>query len=642
MADGQDTLNELNATPVNPVQQIPSAPSTGMLQNPSASDILSTIQAAQNAAPPAGSNIPVVMPSEVPNIPTPTSPDVQEHMSNLRRVLDRVGSILGGDETLHVKKDSDGNVTITKDPSTEGEKWGRIASAALGGMAQGLANSQGPGGTARGAAAGTQYGLNMPQQARQQVQEQATAEQQMQLRNAQKALTQQQIAQNAFRMKEQGIALSEEQSDRANQVESWITGNPGNSKVGDFSNMQDVMDYEKTHGDLLKNHARGMYHTEVLPDGKVRLFTVDQAWLDQKNDKPVTFKRLEAGDSADAPMKLVDYTIPAGAMTNRDIDTAMEAQTQRISKYQLDIAGQEEKATAAKEATAARRDAAADRRLYQQGMLSVAQENAETRRQLATMQGAGMGAGGGAHGDAYLQTIPENMREQVKSIARGDTKMPSGARSGSVQALRNAVFNYDPTYTDARYDTKQNFKKGEDAQNLVQLSTAMEHLERATTNSKAVGTAPLLGYNATAADARYNQDVKFFTQEAGKLVKSGVLPEKEYEDLKRGLDSSRQGIRDASLQEMAKLVGGKVAGIFQKYKAGAGNDIPVEDFFDAPTQTRLRRYGVVGGGADTPGGGATPQTHVFDAAAWKRANPTGDVNQAIAQAKAQNYTVVGQ
>ena len=40
------------------------------------------------------------------------------------------------------------------------------------------------------------------------------------------------------------------------------------------------------------------------------------------------------------------------------------------------------------------------------------------------------------------------------------------------------VFNYDPTYTDARYDTKMNFKTKGDAQNLQSLSTGLEHLER--------------------------------------------------------------------------------------------------------------------------------------------------------------------
>ena len=597
-----------------------------------------TILAGMNP-PPTGPQPMEVTPSgpsqsAVAGVPQPPNPEVEReyHMGWLHSVLDKVGTALGGGETVHVTKDADGNVTMTRDPATTGEKWGRIAQAALSGAGAGFANSTGPNAPAAAAAAGIQAGAQQGQQERQQAQQEATAEQQLQLRNAQKALVQQQVAANAFKMHEQGIALTDAQSDRANQVQGWILSNPSNKKVGDFSSMQDVMDYENTHGGLIQGHTNGSFHTEVMGDGKVRLFTVDQGWLDQKNDKDVTVKRLEPGDTADAPMQLKDYTIPAGTMTNREIAQFQEAQTARISKYQLDISGQEEKATAAKEATAQRAEAARDRAMYQGTMTQIAQENAETRRLMANNAGGAGAPGGALHGDAYLATIPENQRAQVKSIANGDAKMPSGARSGSVQALRNMVFNYDPTYSDARYDTKMNFKTKGDAQNLQSLSTGLEHLERATTNSTALGISPseLTGRNLSGTAAAYNDDIKLFSQEAGKLIKNGVLGEKEYNDLKSSFTSPIPSIRAASLKEMTNLLAGRVAAGFQKYKTGAKQDLPVNEFFDQPTQQRLQRYGMTQ---------QAPDTHTFNAGAWKQAHPNEDVKAAIAQAQQQGYTV---
>lgn len=209
------------------------------------------------------------------------------------------------------------------------------------------------------------------------------------------------------------------------------------------------------------------------------------------------------------------------------------------------------------------------------------------------------GGNGQATGDAYLQTLPAGTQAQVKAMANGDIAIPpAGARNAQAQALRQAVLAYDPTYTDARYKSKQQFKTGPDAQSITQLATAGEHLDNALSNSAKVGYAPvagLTGFALNTPEAKYNQDIKFFAGEAGKLVKSGVVTEGELKDLKDGMNSSRQSIRDAAINETANLVGGKVQGLFQKYKTATGQDLPVSQFFDQPTQQRLQRFGVTGG-----------------------------------------------
>jgi hypothetical protein len=254
--------------------------------------------------------------------------DRQQHMGWIGHVLDRVGGILGGDTTVRVHKDADGNITVAEDPSTRGEKWGRVAAAALGGAAAGLANSTGVNAPARAAAAGFQTGMAQPQQQRQQVEQQATQEQQMQVRNAQKALLQQQIAQNSFNMNAAKVKLSQEEADRFNQNEDYLMSNPNNKVLGTFSNMQDLIDHEG-RGPLLQAHANGSLHVETTPDGKVRAYQIDPAWANQMNDKDIHFKRPDYDDKGN--MSLKDDVIPAGSMRNGQVSAALEGYTKQIT-----------------------------------------------------------------------------------------------------------------------------------------------------------------------------------------------------------------------------------------------------------------------------------------------------------------------
>lgn len=240
------------------------------------------------------------------------------------------------------------------------------------------------------------------------------------------------------------------------------------------------------------------------------------------------------------------------------------------------------------------------------------------RQRLTTDQAYTSTAGAGLSGDDFLKTVKPDLQPQVKAAAAGDIKMPPpGSRSPAAQAMRAAVMQYDPTFTDSRYDTKQNFKTKGDAQNIVQLATVMDHADNALTNSKKVGFAPFLSHNATSADTTYNKDVDYLVGEAGKLIKNGVVTVEEVHTATKGLDSSRESIREAALKETLKLVGGKVGGMFQKYKTGTGQDLPVDKFFDKDTQNRLQRLGVVQSQQGGDAGGTGAATHLFNPATGK-------------------------
>jgi hypothetical protein len=253
------------------------------------------------------------------------------------------------------------------------------------------------------------------------------------------------------------------------------------------------------------------------------------------------------------------------------------------------------------------------------------------------------GSGGNApSGEEYLKTLPANIQNVVRATAAGDIAIPTAsARNPQAQALRQAVMNFDPTFTDSRYKGKQSFKAGNDSQTITQLATATEHLDSLNKNNEALGFAPLIGQSLTQESARYNQDAKLFSQEAGKLIKSGVLTEGEYRDLKDGLMSARQDIRSSSIDELTNLMSGKVSGVFQKYKNATGEDLPVDKFFDLPTQQRLQRFGI-GSAANYRGQASVtpaPTSHVFSLSAWKAANPKGNVVAAQSEAQRQGFTV---
>ena len=170
-------------------------------------------------------------PGQIDTTPSP-QPDAEiaagaVHQNWLSRILDTVGTILGGDKTIVATKHPDGTVSVEHNPSTTGEKWGRIAQAALGGAARGMAVGQGPGGAGRAVAAGTLAGLAQPQQNLQQANQEAASMNAQQLAAANHALLdQQRIAQvweNTVRPQE--YARQQEQGNRRSgqQVKSALT-----------------------------------------------------------------------------------------------------------------------------------------------------------------------------------------------------------------------------------------------------------------------------------------------------------------------------------------------------------------------------------------------------------------------------------
>ena len=80
------------------------------------------------------------------------------HHTRLAGMLSKVGDLLGGNTSYKLVQNPDGSVDVNAQPSSPGEKWARVAQAAVQGMAKGWAAGQGPGGMGRALAAGVDTG----------------------------------------------------------------------------------------------------------------------------------------------------------------------------------------------------------------------------------------------------------------------------------------------------------------------------------------------------------------------------------------------------------------------------------------------------------------------------------------------------
>lgn len=225
------------------------------------------------AAPAIGTDMPTPM-GTTPGTEVPASTDPETaagaaHQSWLAHIIDTVGSILGGNQTLTVTKSPDGTIKVDHNPSTTGEKWGRVAAAALGGAAKGLAAGQGPGGAARAVAAGTEYGLQQPQQRLDQANQQAATMSAQQLRNAQNIALNQGIFTTGWNISHLPQEYAQKQATDAIAQAKEMDGLHAIPVAKGIRNGAEVAQYGKTDPTAVQAHVGTngdmLYN---IPDGK--------------------------------------------------------------------------------------------------------------------------------------------------------------------------------------------------------------------------------------------------------------------------------------------------------------------------------------------------------------------------------------
>ena len=203
----------------------------------------------------------------IPSEQAPNNPDLerQGHEGFLHRILDKVGSILGGDDTIHVTRDKDGNLTVTHAHSTTGEKWGRIAAAALGGAAKGAAASQGPGGIAKAASAGTEWGMQLPKQIQDDANAQVTADQKRQEMAAQNVLLHQRAYQTMLESQGLKMDIDTKTRDLLNESADDMRSSPDAKDFGVIKSFDDLNRINDQNTDFLHAHTHLILKAALLP-----------------------------------------------------------------------------------------------------------------------------------------------------------------------------------------------------------------------------------------------------------------------------------------------------------------------------------------------------------------------------------------
>jgi hypothetical protein len=576
---------------------------------------LSGMNVAPNFGQPTSPNVTVADPGTTVNVGTqptvmPTlDPGPQyipyqepQHESWWRQILSKTATSMAGDETWKVKKSPDGTVEMQRTPSTEGEKWGRIAATLLGGLAEGLPRSFGPAGAANAASAGIQTGLQAGQKNFQDADTQATAEQKQQEAAANNALLHQRHYMGMLASQQLKGQITDRDAQILSQYDEAISATPNARDFGTITGYNDLKRIHDSNPEFFKSHTN--LQLKSLPvrakDGSFELHAVatDPGWDMQRVGKGQYRLKLDVDPKTGEP-SLTREEVAEGSDKNGSLALANTAEVAKfIDAHNKWTDSQTRKQVAydreedAKQRSQDRQDALDVRRDEIQARHAEAAENRDLRREIANAN----------------RPSPDDFANEIPAILRGDTKAPPpGSRSPVAMAKRQAVFDADPTYSDSRYDTVQNFRTKGDAENIKAIATAMAHAERAATNSQKLGFNISPEHWPTGAAAAYRQDAQFVVDEIGKAVKGGVLTQHEGDKRIADLHSPLQSVRDSALKESLVLLSGRVHAVAQKYRAGAGRPMSMDEFFDPDTQARLARIE----GAQPQGGqsnNSAPQT----------------------------------
>lgn len=192
----------------------------------------------------------------------------------------------------------------------------------------------------------------------------------------------------------------------------------------------------------------------------------------------------------------------------------------------------------------------------------------------------------------------------IHQIAQGDVN-PSLALSRMPAAVREKIIAgagaENPNWAQA-FATKKAFTDPASAQskNLGTVSRIVEHIGRFENNSDKMGVAPAYahGLNLSGDAAALNEDAHAISSELEKLVSGGVGTEGQVKAWQDALHSTLPSIRKGAINEISQLIGGQFQGMQQTYKAGTGNDLPVDRYVSPHGRAWLKKNGITVGGAE--------------------------------------------
>jgi hypothetical protein len=201
------------------------------------------------------------------------------------------------------------------------------------------------------------------------------------------------------------------------------------------------------------------------------------------------------------------------------------------------------------------------------------------------------------YGEDFLAAsgLPENVKANIRAIARGDQLPPSTNRPQG-NALMGLVNQFDPTFSQAiaptRMQTRKAFATGTQGQAVTALNTLPGHLQALSTDVDSLGgwdtslgavnrylNAGRNWLNRGGSDAsgqalaKINSDMTAVAEELERVWRGSGGNVTEIEDWKRNFDlADGPTAKHAALSRLSGLVQSRVDALKDQYARGMGTD----------------------------------------------------------------------
>lgn len=180
-------------------------------------------------------------------------------------------------------------------------------------------------------------------------------------------------------------------------------------------------------------------------------------------------------------------------------------------------------------------------------------------------------------GEEYLATLPKGTANQVRAIAEGRSTIPSAtSRSQAAIQLRDAVFKYDPDFSEQRAQIRKAFTTGKDGTNIGNLNTAPVHLDQLADAVQAMGNGSFRPGNAiwNATRTMFGSSMPMNFDAVKAAVKSemasalkGNATDQEIAQIGETIDAANSPQQLAGVvQENLKILGGKLNTYYERYQ----------------------------------------------------------------------------
>lgn len=185
----------------------------------------------------------------------------------------------------------------------------------------------------------------------------------------------------------------------------------------------------------------------------------------------------------------------------------------------------------------------------------------------------------------------------AKKVASGDLSIQRLTRLPDKEAILAAAYDINPDLTDNTAATKKAFTDpaSRQSQNLGTIARIVGHIDQFEKNSEDLGWGPAYAYGGRLPGSpatRVASDTNAIAGELEKLVSGGVATVQQTREWKAGLNSQFAGVRSDTIDQISKLVGSQYEAMNQTYRAGIGEDLPIDKYVSPQGKAWMVKHGI--------------------------------------------------